>query len=296
MHKTRFMITSSVVTIRSCNFLVIVSGFILSLITLSFNSFAQGNLLISPQRIVFDGNKKTKEINLANTGKDTARYLISIMEIRMTETGGFEEITVPDSGQNFASKYLRFFPRTVTLGPNEAQTVKIQLIKADQLAPGEYRSHIYFRGIPNPNPLGEEKSAETKDTGIVVKITPVFGITTPVIIRVGESDAKVAISEPNFTMFNDTIPLIGMTFNRTGNMSVYGNVNVEHIAPDGKITQVGAANGVAVYTPNQRRKFHFELQRLPGVNYKSGKLHITFVENTTDPNPKKYAETDLQLK
>src|SRR5512133_2226295 len=106
---------------------------------------AQGNLLITPRRVVFEGQKKTQELNLANTGSDTAKYNVSIVQYRMKEDGSFEEITVPDPGQNFADKNIRFFPRTVTLAPNEAQVVKMQLTKSDQLLPGEYRSHVYFR-------------------------------------------------------------------------------------------------------------------------------------------------------
>ena len=105
---------------------------------------AQGNLLITPRRVVFDGTKRVQELNLANTGQDTAKYNVSIIQYRMKEDGAFEEITVPDPGQNFADKNIRFFPRTVTLAPNEAQVVKMQVTKMDQLAPGEYRSHVYF--------------------------------------------------------------------------------------------------------------------------------------------------------
>lgn len=255
-------------------------------------TYAQGNLLVSPKRLVFEGNKKNLEINLANTGKDTAKYLVSLMEIRMTETGGFEEITTPDSGQNFASKYLRFFPRTVTLGPNEAQTVKVQLIKTSELTPGEYRSHVYFRAIPNDNALGEGDKA--KDTNIVVKLTPVFGITIPAIIRVGESTTKVTLTDPSFKMIGDTMPRIAMALNRTGNMSAYGNITVELVGADGKTTPVGAANGVSIYTPNHIRRFQFDLDRTPGINYHSGKLHVRY---TTEVNnePVVLAETEIQL-
>ena len=72
-------------------------------------AFAQGDLLITPKRVVFDGSKRVMELNLANIGKDTARYSISLVQYRMTEDGNFEEITVPDPGQNFADKYIRFF-------------------------------------------------------------------------------------------------------------------------------------------------------------------------------------------
>ena len=88
----------------------------------------QGNLIIIPRRVVFEGSKRTQELNLANTGTDTAKYLISVIQYRMKEDGTFENITQPDSGQNFADKNFRFFPRSVVLAPNEAQTVKVQIM------------------------------------------------------------------------------------------------------------------------------------------------------------------------
>src|ERR1700740_1244635 len=120
------------------------------------HAMAQGDLLISPLRIVFEGSKKSQEINLANVGKDTASYVISVVDYRMKEDGSFEEIKVADSGQNFAGPYLRFFPRKVSLAPNEAQVVKIQLIRTNEMKPGEYRSHLYFRSVPDERPLGEK--------------------------------------------------------------------------------------------------------------------------------------------
>ncbi len=171
-------------------FLVVILGV---LICNSSTVLAQGDLLIYPKRLVFDGSKRSQEINLANSGKDTARYSISVFQVRMTEEGRFETITVPDSGQNFASDYFRFFPRSVTLAPNESQTIKVQLVKINSLAQGEYRSHIYFRGELNKNPLGEEET--NKDTtSISVKLTPVFGISIPLIIKVGESTSQVSLS------------------------------------------------------------------------------------------------------
>src|SRR6186713_2777014 len=106
---------------------------------------AQGNLMLMPRRVVFEGSKRYEELSLANTGNDTARYLISLTHLRMNENGGVVLISQPDSGENFADNYVRFFPHSVSLGPNESQTVKIQLTKINQMVPGEYRSHIYFR-------------------------------------------------------------------------------------------------------------------------------------------------------
>ena len=67
----------------------------------------------------------------------------------------------------------------MTLGPNESQVIKIQLNKTNDLATGEYRSHLYFRAVPAEMPLGESKPA--KDSSISIKLIPVFGISIPVI-------------------------------------------------------------------------------------------------------------------
>lgn len=275
-------------------FLLSATGLILFQVFFPFNTGAQGNLLITPKRVVFEGNKRSMDLNLANVGDDTATYAISLVQIRMTEEGGFETITEPDEGQMFASPYLRFFPRSVTLGPNEAQTVKIQVVKAGGLAPGEYRSHVYFRAVPKEKPLGEEEVTQQDPSTISVKLVPIFGITIPVIIRVGQPSVNVTLSDLALRFENDTIPRLRFTFNRTGDYSVYGDITVDHISPQGVVTRVGTANGIAVYTPNTKRSFEFGLYSDKGVNYGSGKLLVIY-SAPSDMKPEKYAEAELML-
>jgi hypothetical protein len=274
-------------------FLLFFSGAALLQIFSFAKVMAQGDLMIFPKRAVFEGSRRSMELNLANNGKDTARYLVSIVQIRMKEDGGFENITKPDSGQQFADKYIRFFPRNVVLAPNEAQTVKVQLTRTNELSPGEYRSHIYFRAEPDKKPLGEENSLKDS-TSISVKLIPVYGISIPVIIRVGESTANVNFSGISFVMVNDTLPTLKMTFNRSGNMSVYGDISVEYISPEGKVTRVGEVQGVAVYTPNLLRRAKINLKNLPGVDYHAGKLHLVYSAQTEDKGGV-LAEAELPL-
>ena len=255
------------------------SGFFLFL-----SSMAQGDLQIYPKRVVFDGSKRSQELSLANSGKDTAHYVISVVQIRMKEDGSFETIDQPDPGQNFADKNIRFFPRTVVLGPNEAQTVKIQLTNYSELSSGEYRSHIYFRAEPEKKPLGEEKTA--KDPGsISVRLVPVFGISIPIIIRVGKSTTEINLSKVSFQLEKDTLPTLQMSLNRTGNMSVYGDITVNYLSAEEKVTRVGMIKGVAVYTPNTVRHFRLVLDRNDAVDYHKGSLHVVFT-NLSGPTEK----------
>lgn len=237
---------------------------------------AQGNLLILPKRIVFDESKRTQDLNLANTGKDSATYVISMIQIKMKEDGTFENITVPDTGQYFADKSLRIFPRSVTLGPRESQTVKVQVIQAGNLAAGEYRSHIYFRAVPRTAAAGE-KAASADSASLSVQLVPVFGITIPAIIRVGENTSNASISDVSVDFSNSQHPQLNMYLNRTGNMSVYGDIYIDHISVLGKKTRVGAVNGVAVYTPLAKRKVSMSLELPQGINYHSGKLSVQYV-------------------
>lgn len=269
------------------------TGLILFQVCFPINTMGQGNLMLTPKRVVFEGNKRTMDLNLANIGDDTATYAISLTQNRMTEDGNFEEITEPDEGQMFASPYLRYFPRSVTLGPRESQTVKIQLYRAGGLAPGEYRSHIYFRAVPNEKPLGEDEEV-VDPSAISIKLVPIFGITIPVIIRVGEPTVDVTLSDLQLMRDNDNITKLNILFSRSGRYSVYGDLAVDHIGTDGKVTRVGIANGVAVYTPNVRRIFSLPLINTEAIDLSSGKLRVTF-SAPSDVKPQKYAEAELIL-
>lgn len=255
---------------------------------------AQGNLLIMPRRVVFEGSKKSQELTLANTGADTAKYVVSIVQMRMKEDGSFELITTPDSGQFFADKYFRFFPRVVTLPPNQSQVVKMQLTKSAKMAPGEYRSHIYFRAERKDVPLGEDAS-QKDSAALTVRLSPVFGITIPAIIRVGECSAKVTLNNIAVEMFNDTIPRLQMNFIRSGNISVYGDIIINHTSPEGKVSRVALVKGVAVYSPNILRTFQCNLDKTLGVDYHKGKLNILY-STPEDVKASKLAEAELLLR
>jgi P pilus assembly chaperone PapD len=258
-----------------------------------FTLHGQGDLLITPRRVVFEGNKDRQEITLANTGNDTARYTVSFVQYRMTEEGTFEQITEPDPGQNFADPYLRYFPRTVTLGPKESQVLRMQLRRTPDMVAGEYRSHMYFRAVPEEKPLGEEDQLEDT-TAIGIRLTPIFGITIPIIVRVGELKSTITLTDIALVPREDTTLWMNVTFRREGNQSVYGDLTVEYVLPDGNRIDVGIVRGIAVYTPNSTRQFSMELQKPDGVDYTKGKLVIRY-SSSSEAKPEVYAETELKL-
>jgi len=264
-----------------------------SLLLSSTNLSAQGNLLITPRRVVFEGNKQSQELTLANTGVDTAKYTVSFVEYRMTEEGSFVQIDKPDEGQLFADKYLRFFPRSVTLPPNGSQVIRMQFRKLPDMQTGEYRSHVYFRAVPKESLLGEEQ-ANVDTTSIGIKLVPIFGISIPVIIRNGNLDVKVNLTNIDLDLKSDTVPNLTITFERSGTKSVYGDLSVMWQSAQGEPVEVGIVRGLAVYTPNKLRKFKMQLRNVPGVDYTKGKLLIKF-QAPNDDKAEVFAEKEFPL-
>ena len=283
-------IKHKIVLVNKTTFLLTFCVFIIS----SFFSMvnAQGSLLVTPKRVVFDGNKRSEELNLANTGKDSATYIISFIQIKMKDDGTFEQMENPDSTLQIASNNLRFFPRSVTLAPNEAQSVRVQVRNLSELNDGEYRSHIYFKGLPNQKALGEE--GDNKDSSISVKITPVYGLSLPVIIRKGALLLKANITDFEVDLLKKDEPYVKFVINREGNMSTYGDISVNYIANNEIVTNLALIKGLAVYTPNKLRKIVLKIDNSKTIDWKSGKLQVVYTDQSNKASV--LAEQIIQLK
>lgn len=251
---------------------------------------AQGNLLIYPKRVVFDGKKKIEKLVLSNTGKDSAVYHISFVEYKMNENGKMQLISEQEEGINFASSHVRVFPRKVSLAPGEAQTVKVQLTNAQNLAGGEYRSHLYFRAEEEKAPLGQ--TIIKKDSTISVKLTPIFGISIPCIFRIGENTTEATLSDLNLVKDTNNEDILQFKLNRTGNMSLYGDFTINFIDKDDKTFEVAKAKGVGVYTPNPFRTMNIKLNKPENINFIGGFFKVIFFQNESN---KVQAESTLKM-
>jgi hypothetical protein len=254
---------------------------------------AQGDLLVSPVRVIFEGTKQKEEISLVNIGNDTTTYSVSFLQYNMNEDGNFKLIEKPDSGQMFADSYIRVFPRKITLAPRESQVVRIQIRRKPDMQAGEYRSHLYFRAEKETSPLSLEVKKDSKL--MAVQITPVFGISIPVIIRTGSVKVISSLTDLRLDKQQDTISNLKFIINRTGNISVYGDIIAEYVPLKGKTVEIGLARGVAVYTSVNKRSFSVRLLNAKNLNLDSGKIRLRFTSPKDSPY-ELYAEKEIELK
>ncbi len=211
---------------------------------------AAGDLLVAPTRVVLNGSQGT-EVILNNIGSEPATYRISLELRRMTPTGELQDVTVEEANalEQAAMEMIRYAPRRVLLAPDQPQAIRISARPPAELADGEYRAHMLFRAVPEATPVTEQ-SADAPATGFIIKLTPIYGITIPIIIRKGQLEATAAIANPAATRLPNGATELAFDVSRSGARSVFGEVHV--IPAGGKTPHI--TRGIAVYPEVSQRR------------------------------------------
>lgn len=252
-----------------------------------------GDLAVAPTRVVFEGRNRSAQLSLVNRGSTTATYRIRIVNMRMDENGQMQRIDKPDPGQNFAGDLFRYSPRQVTLGPGETQAVRLLLRKPGNLADGEYRSHLLMQNVPKDAGVSIEQNQSGQ--GVQIRMVPIFGITIPVIVRHGDTNAEVSLDNLKILPpdADSTVPRLRFNINRGGSSSAFGDLTAKLVS-GGKETVIGQIMRLAIYTPNSSRGVTMSLRVPAGTSLSGGKLHLTYAQ-TEDDGGKPMASAELTL-
>jgi P pilus assembly chaperone PapD len=246
-----------------------------------------GDLLVAPTRIILDGRRGT-EIVLNNVGDEPATYRISIEFRRMTPDGQLADVTEPTPQEKAAADMIIYAPRRVTLAPNEPQSIRIAARPPQGLPDGEYRVHLLFRAIPPATPV-EAASAE-QPKGLHLQLIPIYGVTIPVIVRLGNLEATAGISNVELEK-KDGKPAVGLQLSRAGSRSTFGEVRVYKA---GVKEPIAIQKAVAVYTELNERHVQIPIS----ADYKGavdGPVTVQYFE-TFEDGVQKLAETQAVLR
>lgn len=250
-----------------------------------------GDINLYPRRIVMNASDRVTSVGIYNRTTNTGDYEISVADMVMGADGGLYQLgnlptTVTTDRLQPASSFLRWSPRRVTLLGSESQTVRIMARPPEGLPDGEYRSHFMVVSVPPVSEQGltiEQATGQTS-TGsgdIGVTITPRFGLSIPIIVRVGQTTLDVTLSSPRVTRVAEGT-FIEVDVNRSGTRSAYGDLEVT--AP-GFAGPVAVARGVGVYPEIDSR--HVILRLAEGVDparlVPGLRLAIRFVDDDVTP-------------
>lgn len=211
-----------------------------------------GDINLYPKRLVLTDRDRLGTIGLYNRSPSTGEYEITISDKLMLPSGSIVDMSDdaarnPPSGFRPASTLLRYSPKSVQLPGNESQTVRIVPRLPADLPPGEYRAHFTVSAVP---PITEADSISAAvngnaQAGIGVQILPRFGISIPVILRIGATTLDAGISEARFFHTPEGSWEFEVTLTRTGTRSAFGDVMV---TAAGFASPVAQLRGVGLYT------------------------------------------------
>lgn len=237
-------------------------------------ALASGDLLVAPTRIILDGSRGT-EVVLNNIGSAPATYRISLEIKRMTAAGGLDEVAEENAtpAERAALDMIVFSPRRVTLPPNQPQVVRVGVRVPEGLPPGEYRAHMLFRAVPDTVPAAAAE-ARSASPGVSIALTPIYGITIPVIVRMGDLGAEAVIGDA-WVSESAEGPAFNFDLSRTGNRSVYGDIEVTR---PGVTEPLLVARGIAVYPEVSARKVSLRVPDEVAAKLK-GPVNIRYSED-----------------
>jgi P pilus assembly chaperone PapD len=246
-----------------------------------------GDLLVAPTRIVLDG-RKGAEVILNNIGDEPATYRVSVEFRRMTADGGLVDVTQPTVADKAAEDMIIYAPRRVTLAPHEPQSIRIAARPSQGLADGEYRVHLLFRAIPPATPVAPQSDEPVK--GVHFQLTPVYGVTIPVIVRLGNLSASAGISDVHLDQ-KDGNHFVSLELSRAGERSTFGEVRV---LKSGVKEPLAIQRAVAVYTEIGQRRVEIPVN----ADFKgelAGPVTVQYVE-TSDDGAHVIAQTSAVLR
>jgi P pilus assembly chaperone PapD len=255
------------------------------------------DLNLSPKRLVFGPSLRSATVYVFNQGDAPATYSVALVDRAMLTDGAIQPVedALKDPAKaavagkvKSAREMITFTPRRVTLAGKSSQLVRLRVLRPADLPAGEYRTHLTVTAVP-PEDTGvtaEQAAAGEQPGALAVRITALFSISIPLIVRQGPVDVRAGIENPQFQV-RDAAPgdggparptaFVSVDLTRLGASSVFGDVEVRG-GPKNEV--VGLIRGLAVYPEIDRRRVTIPLQTVPAHGTA---LTVTLRDDDTQP-------------
>lgn len=247
---------------------------------------------ITPRRITFDRLGRTAAVYIHNPGAASGNFNIELVDRLMLPDG--QLVPAADAATVAAYKpqldrlqsarqLLLVTPRRTSLQANAGQTIRVRAA-ANNIAPGEYRTHLTVTGIPPADAgLTVDNAAAQSAGALSFRISSVLGISIPVIVRVGPIDVRATIEEARIARAAPAsaakpAATVDLVLGRAGRNSLFGNIEVRSERDRGE--PLGLLRGVGVYTEIDSRRVSIALSRVPAPGER---ITVAFVDDDTAP-------------
>lgn len=222
---------------------------------MSIKSYA---IHISAYRILLDDEKRNAEFMVSNSDLIEQDCKIVLKHYYTDNNGQVLDYKDNQQPDNSAKPWLRYSPRKFVLTPRNKQTIRFSMRRKPNSSSNEYRSFVSVDCTPVKG---------TASNNQLISFAPKIVHTVPLILRVGDVEAQVGISDPTVSIRG----LVSFRLMREGNRSVYGNIELIDNTTNEVVSTI---KGTSVFAENEYRALTLPLRGKDPKN-----LSVRFIED-----------------
>ncbi len=235
--------------------------------SLIFASESLAQVSIAPTSLFFDSQNRFGSLTVSNGGQQAQEISIST-EFGYPTTRNGSLAVVQDSilaDTKSIEDWLKVFPQSFTLQPNQRQTVRFVSQPPNGLETGGYWSRVRIKSNSVAQPI-----ETTGENQVGAQINLVVNQVISAHFHTPDAKTGVQVTDVNFTQEEST-GNISVGMKQTGNAPFMGSIDITVTDSDGKtIYQTSTTN--SVYT-TIRRSFDIDLSDIePGQYTVSGTI------------------------
>jgi fimbrial chaperone protein len=183
-------------------------------------------LMIAPHAVFIDQRQRSGAVTLLNPGTDPVEVAVTVFYGYTTvdSLGNISLVSVehPDSTQPSAADWVQAFPRRLTVGPGERQTVRLLVSPPPALPDGEYWARLAFTAKAGEVPVTGILDTANIHIGLDLQVRSIIGLW----YRKGSVQTGVTVSSLRAERLGDSVR-VRAVLARQGNASYLGTAHLE---------------------------------------------------------------------
>src|SRR6059036_2200546 len=193
------------------------------ILALGSASLAAQGVMVAPHAVFIDHRLRSGSVLLYNPGTEPVEVAISTMfGYPITDSTGairLRTVETPDSTLPSALAWIQAFPRRLTVGPRERQTVRLLARPPAGLADGEYWVRLVIAAQAGSVPITGVSDTTAIQVGLKLEVRTIIGVN----YRKGPVSTGVTLSGVSARLVGDSL-VTRSTLKRVGNAAFIGMI------------------------------------------------------------------------
>ena len=186
-------------------------------------SLAAQGVMVAPHAVFIDHRVRSGSVLLYNPGTEPVEVSIStLFGYPITDSTGaitLRTVDAPDSTLPSALSWIQAFPRRLTVGPKERQTIRLLARPPVGLADGEYWVRLVIAAQAGSVPITGVSDTTAIQVGLKLEVRTIIGVN----YRKGPVTTGLALSNVRAQLVGDTL-VSRARLERRGNAAFIGTV------------------------------------------------------------------------